>query len=163
MLRSTLVVDACEAAAEPISRLPATVSAPVQSSRILIRMTHPQVSVRARTVLPAWLAEKAWPPRRDVLPNACLQGNTAPNRRSSPLYGRGMAHIDLGLDEQEFPGITGLLRFRPETGQPLGQLADALLRTDSSLSRGERELIAAYVSGRNECRFCCASHSAAAA
>jgi uncharacterized peroxidase-related enzyme len=74
-----------------------------------------------------------------------------------------MAHIDLGLNEQEFPGIIGLLQFRPETGQPLGQLADALLRSDSSLSPGERELIAAYVSGRNECRFCSASHSAAAA
>lgn len=74
-----------------------------------------------------------------------------------------MAHIDLGLDEQEFPGIVGLLRFRPETGQPLGQLADALLRSDNSLSRGERELIAAYVSAGNECQFCSASHSAAAA
>ena len=28
---------------------------------------------------------------------------------------------------------------------------------------GERELIAAYVSGLNECNFCCASHSAFAA
>ena len=74
-----------------------------------------------------------------------------------------MAHIDLGLNEQEFPGITGLLRFRPETGQPLGQLADALLRGENSLSPGERELIAAYVSGRNDCQFCSASHSAAAA
>jgi len=74
-----------------------------------------------------------------------------------------MAHIDLGLDEHEFPGITGLLRFRPETGHPLGQLAEVLLRGDHSLGRGERELIAAYVSGRNECRFCCDSHSAIAA
>ena len=74
-----------------------------------------------------------------------------------------MAHIDLGLDEQEFPGISGLMRFRRETGQPLRHLAEVLLRGDHSLSRGERELIAAYVSGRNECRFCCASHSATAA
>ena len=74
-----------------------------------------------------------------------------------------MAYIELGLNEQEFPGIVGLLQFRPETAQPLGLLADTLLRSENSLSPGERELIAAYVSGRNECQFCCASHSAAAA
>jgi alkylhydroperoxidase family enzyme len=31
------------------------------------------------------------------------------------------------------------------------------------LTRGERELIAAYVSALNECRYCSASHSACAA
>jgi uncharacterized peroxidase-related enzyme len=74
-----------------------------------------------------------------------------------------MAHIDLGVDESQVPGITGLLRYRPETGKPLMELADVLLRGPSTLSRGERELIAAYVSGRNECRFCAGSHSAFAA
>lgn len=74
-----------------------------------------------------------------------------------------MAHIDLGVDEREFPGITGPLRFRPETGKPLNELAEVLLRGPHSLARGERELIAAYVSGLNECRFCSASHSAFAA
>ncbi|MBM9504358.1 carboxymuconolactone decarboxylase family protein [Actinacidiphila acididurans] len=74
-----------------------------------------------------------------------------------------MAHIDLGLDEYEHPGITGLLIYRPETAKPLNELADALLRGPSSLSPGERELIAAYVSGLNECKFCAASHSAFAA
>ncbi len=74
-----------------------------------------------------------------------------------------MAHIDLKLDEHEFPGITGPMRFRPETARPLNALAEALLRAPNSLSRGERELIAAYVSGLNECRFCCGSHSAFAA
>ncbi len=74
-----------------------------------------------------------------------------------------MAHIALGVDENDFPGIAGPLIYRPETAQPLGELAEVLLRGPSSLSRGERELIAAYVSGRNECTFCCGSHSAIAA
>jgi uncharacterized peroxidase-related enzyme len=74
-----------------------------------------------------------------------------------------MAHIDLGVDEKVFPGITGPLQFRPETAKPLNELAEVLLRGPHSLTPGERELIAAYVSGLNECRFCCASHSAFAA
>jgi uncharacterized peroxidase-related enzyme len=71
-----------------------------------------------------------------------------------------MAHIGLNSDE---PGIRGLFRFRPETAGPMNQLAEVLLRGDSSLTRGERELIAAYVSSLNECRFCTFSHAASAA
>ncbi|MDQ1722450.1 MAG: hypothetical protein QOI26_2184 [Pseudonocardiales bacterium] len=74
-----------------------------------------------------------------------------------------MAHIALGVDENQFPGITGLMIYRPETAKPLNELADVLLRGPHTLSRGERELIAAYVSGRNDCQFCCGSHSAFAA
>jgi len=74
-----------------------------------------------------------------------------------------MAHIELGVDEEEFPGINGPLMFRPETGKPLSELAEVLLRAPHSLSAGERELIAAYVSGLNECKFCTSSHSAFAA
>jgi uncharacterized peroxidase-related enzyme len=74
-----------------------------------------------------------------------------------------MAHIDLQLDEQKFPGISGPMRFRPETAEPLNQLAEVLLRGPHTLSRGERELIAAYVSGLNQCDFCRNSHSAFAA
>jgi uncharacterized peroxidase-related enzyme len=73
-----------------------------------------------------------------------------------------MAHIDLGADEQKHPGITGLLMFRPETAKPLMELAQVLLRGPHSLPPGERELIAAYVSGLNECTFCYSSHSASA-
>ena len=54
--------------------------------------------------------------------------------------------------------------FRPDTAKPLNELAEVLLRRQPHpLTPGERELIAAYVSGLNECRFCCASHSAFAA
>lgn len=75
-----------------------------------------------------------------------------------------MAHIDLGVDEKQFPGITGPMKFRPETGQPLNELAEVLLRKQPHpLTPGERELIAAYVSGLNDCDFCCSSHSAFAA
>ena len=62
-----------------------------------------------------------------------------------------MPHIDL---QNDFPGIRGPMAFRPETAKPLNELAEVLLRSDNSLSRGERELIAAYVSGQNDCFFC---------
>jgi uncharacterized peroxidase-related enzyme len=71
-----------------------------------------------------------------------------------------MAHISLGND---LPGITGLLAYRPETGKVLLELADTLLRNENSLSRGERELIGAYVSNLNQCQFCASSHAAFAA
>ena len=70
-----------------------------------------------------------------------------------------MPHIPI---PEHLPGIRGLLAYRPDTGMPLSQLADALLVGDSPLSRGERETIAAFVSGRNECAFCMDSHAAAA-
>jgi uncharacterized peroxidase-related enzyme len=68
----------------------------------------------------------------------------------------------ISLDSSE-PGIRGLLRYRPETGRPLSELAEVLLRGPGTLTRGERELIAAYVSALNNCRYCSASHSACAA
>jgi uncharacterized peroxidase-related enzyme len=71
-----------------------------------------------------------------------------------------MAYIELNSDE---PGISGLFRFRPETAAPLSRLAEILLRGESTLSRGERELIAAYVSSLNQCDFCASSHGAVAA
>ena len=71
-----------------------------------------------------------------------------------------MPHIALGSDA---PGIRGLFAFRPETAHPLNALAEVLLRGDNTLSRGERELIAAYVSSLNECRYCFSSHAAYAA
>ena len=51
--------------------------------------------------------------------------------------------------------------FRPETGKPLYELAQVLLRDESPLTQAERELIAAYVSSRNNCMFCMSSHAAA--
>ncbi|WP_031157891.1 carboxymuconolactone decarboxylase family protein [Streptosporangium roseum] len=71
-----------------------------------------------------------------------------------------MPHITLNSDA---PGIRGLFMFRPETARPLNELVEVLLRQESTLSRGERELIAAYVSALNECRYCFSSHAAYAA
>ncbi|HRH47611.1 MAG TPA: peroxidase-related enzyme [Panacibacter sp.] len=70
-----------------------------------------------------------------------------------------MAHIQV---LEGVPGIRSLVLFRPETGKPLYDLAQVLLRGESPLSEAERELIAAYVSHRNECMFCMSSHAAAA-
>jgi uncharacterized peroxidase-related enzyme len=72
-----------------------------------------------------------------------------------------MAHIKL-LNE-ELPGIVGLLNYRPETARPLLDLAETLMRGPSTLTSGEREIIAASVSYRNDCHFCHTSHAAAAA
>lgn len=49
-----------------------------------------------------------------------------------------MPYITLNSEE---PGIRGLLRFRPETGRPISDLAEVLLRGPGTLTRGERELI----------------------
>ncbi len=70
-----------------------------------------------------------------------------------------MAHIQL---PEELPGIRALMAYRPETAKPLNQLAEVLLRGDNSLSRGERELIATYVSSLNQCRYCQNVHGAVA-
>ena len=71
-----------------------------------------------------------------------------------------MAHIDL---KNDLPGIRGPMAFRPETANPLNALAEILLRDDSNtLTRGERELIGAYVSSLNDCFFCHHVHGALA-
>jgi len=64
--------------------------------------------------------------------------------------------------EDHLPGITGLLEYRKDTAEPIRELTQFLLRGPSSLTEGERELIATIVSYGNECRFCTAAHTAAA-
>jgi uncharacterized peroxidase-related enzyme len=71
-----------------------------------------------------------------------------------------MPHIAL---PEGLPGITSGFAFRPETAKPMRELAEVLLRGPNTLTSGEREMIAAFVSSRNDCHFCQASHSAAAA
>ncbi|HMB90357.1 MAG TPA: peroxidase-related enzyme [Rhodothermales bacterium] len=70
-----------------------------------------------------------------------------------------MPHIDL---PKGAPGIVGPLQQYPKTAKHLLGLAQELLRGESTLTPGERELIAAYVSSKNNCYFCTHSHSAAA-
>jgi len=71
-----------------------------------------------------------------------------------------MPHIHL---PEGLPGILGPMAFRPETAKPLNELAEILLRGPSTLSAGERELIATFVSAKNDCFFCQNTHGAAAA
>jgi uncharacterized peroxidase-related enzyme len=71
-----------------------------------------------------------------------------------------MPHIALPPD---LPGITSGFAFRPETAKPMRELAEILLRGPNTLTSAEREMIAALVSSRNDCHFCQASHTAAAA
>jgi uncharacterized peroxidase-related enzyme len=70
-----------------------------------------------------------------------------------------MPHIAL---PEGFPGISAGFTYRPETAKPMRQLAHILLHEPNSLTPGERELIATYVSSRNNCQFCQLSHAAAA-
>ena len=70
-----------------------------------------------------------------------------------------MAHIPL---PEGATGIRALFAFRPESAQPMADLANTLLHAPNSLTPGERELIAAYVSSLNDCTFCLDSHAAIA-
>lgn len=71
-----------------------------------------------------------------------------------------MPHISL---PEGLPGILGPMAFRPETAKSMNELADVLLRGPSTLTAGERELIATYVSSQNDCFFCQTIHGAVAA
>jgi uncharacterized peroxidase-related enzyme len=68
--------------------------------------------------------------------------------------------IDLGNNQ---PGIIGLLAYNPDMGLLISSMAEALLRGDkSTIPIGDRELLFAYTSGRNNCVFCMRSHMAIA-
>ncbi|MEV4455232.1 peroxidase-related enzyme [Microbispora sp. NPDC049633] len=101
-------------------------------------------------------------------PNVATELSIVPSPRQGARTGpqhtnhRGgtRPYIALATDE---PGVRGLFRFRPEAALPMNQLVDVLLRGDGTLGRGERELIGAYVSALNRCRFCFHTHAAFAA
>ncbi len=71
-----------------------------------------------------------------------------------------MPHVPLSPD---LPGIRGAMAFRPETARPLNALVEILLRGPNTLSPGERELIATYVSSRNCTEYCHNIHGMIAA
>ena len=64
--------------------------------------------------------------------------------------------------EGHLPGVTGLLEYRKDTAAPIRELTQILLRGPSTLTEGERELIATIVSHRNRCTFCVTAHTAVA-
>ena len=53
-----------------------------------------------------------------------------------------MPHINVDPD---LPGIRSLMAFSPETAEPMGELANLLLRTNEGLTMAEK---------RNDCRTC---------
>ena len=71
-----------------------------------------------------------------------------------------MAHIKV---PDNLPGILGPMAISPESTKALRELAEVLLRGPNTLTPGEREIIATYVSSQNDCCFCQLSHGAAAA
>jgi len=105
-----------------------------------------------------WLASKASVPQSSDFLSSHGWDSSILNR---PVHRENnMAHIAL---PEGLPGISGGFAFRPETAGPMRELAHILLHEPGSLTPGERELIATYVSSQNECHFCQASHGAAAA
>jgi uncharacterized peroxidase-related enzyme len=71
-----------------------------------------------------------------------------------------MPHIRVS---EKLPGIRSLFAFRPETATPMSELAEVLLHQPGTLSPGDRELIATYVSSKNDCYYCQNAHGAIAA
>src|SRR5919108_5899377 len=56
-------------------------------------------------------------------------------------------------------GLLQIFQVFPQIARPLLQYHEVLLRGDSPFTAAERELIAAYVSGLNNCNYCRAVHS----
>ena len=74
-----------------------------------------------------------------------------------------MPHISLPPNQ---PGMVALASYRPDVYSRLASLAALLLhqqQPSGTLSLGDRELIAAYVSSLNRCDYCHLSHGAVAA
>jgi uncharacterized peroxidase-related enzyme len=92
-----------------------------------------------------------------------LNGALGLPRIAAPQHHRkktAVPHIPL---PEGLPGITSGFAYRPATAKPMRELAEVLLRGPSTLTSGEREMIATFVSSRNDCEFCQSSHRAAAA
>lgn len=60
-------------------------------------------------------------------------------------------------------GVRHILRLNPAAGRALIEFHEAVLRTDSQLRARDKELIAAYVSGLNDCKYCYGVHAETAA
>ena len=62
----------------------------------------------------------------------------------------------------EYSKIWDLFAFQPETNHHLSHFTQGVMRRPASISPGLRELVAAYTSYCNDCRFCTLAHAAAA-
>jgi uncharacterized peroxidase-related enzyme len=74
--------------------------------------------------------------------------------------GRAMPFLPSVNVEDKVPHV--LAKFNTGTGRPLIEFHEALLRGESPFTVAEREMMAAYVSGVNACRYCHGAHTAAA-
>lgn len=63
----------------------------------------------------------------------------------------------------EQPVLRDLYKLQPVTCKPLCELAEVAMRGPSPFTQGQRELIAAYISGLNGCNYCHTTHAGAAA
>jgi uncharacterized peroxidase-related enzyme len=59
--------------------------------------------------------------------------------------------------------VPDIAMMTPEFGKAMGPYHKAIMESPSELDRGQRELIAAYVSGLNSCAYCYGVHSLTAA
>jgi uncharacterized peroxidase-related enzyme len=83
----------------------------------------------------------------------CVQNGQSFKNRLKIAVGR----VALG----EVPDLVRIVLYRPRFwGRPMGLFSDSVLRKPSEWTVGERELFAAYVSGKNSCRFCFDAHTA---
>lgn len=55
--------------------------------------------------------------------------------------------------------VPDILKMSPDAGVALMELNEAIMRGPSPLTPGQRELIAAYVSGINKCQYCHGVHA----
>lgn len=61
---------------------------------------------------------------------------------------------------EDFPGIVSLFMYDHDVAKNLTAMGQTIMRRQRTLSPGQRELIASFVSKLNDCKFCCDSHSA---
>ncbi len=61
------------------------------------------------------------------------------------------------------PVMRDLYEAYPATCKPLGEFTEDAMRGPSPFTQGQRELIAAYVSGLNACKYCHGTHVGVAA
>ncbi|NUO72149.1 MAG: peroxidase-related enzyme [Frateuria sp.] len=59
----------------------------------------------------------------------------------------------------EDAGVRHIVALNPEAGRALVEFHTAALRNESALASRDKELIAAYVSGLNACRYCFGVHA----
>ena len=59
----------------------------------------------------------------------------------------------------ENASVPDIMKMSPEAGTSLMELHEHIMRGPSALTEGERELISAYVSGLNKCRYCHGVHA----